>query len=208
MKRLAVVFVMAAVLGVCSQSYGYVLVYDVWSQVGAVDTQTNTMTNTMVWGKLAVDINDSNGLVVDANMVIFNRNRGGQGVYEIPDSIEVTTYGNSILAVIETSATGGRIIMTGSNGRRWGRNVGLADRRNVPNMLNGSIQFDGGVLFQTGQELVGGGAMTAMLNIQQTRDANGNGSGANDVINGIITFLQGRGFTELGGGSGGGPLPG
>ena len=93
MKRVAVVCVLAAVLGVCSQSFGYVLVYDVWTQVKAVDIQTNTMSRTMAWGKLVVDMDEEQGWATAANLVLYNRNRDGQGVYTLSDSMGITIYG-------------------------------------------------------------------------------------------------------------------
>jgi hypothetical protein len=207
MKRLAVLCVLAAMLGVCSQSYGYVLVYDVYGQVKAIDTQTNTMTRTMVWGKLVVDMDEEQGLATAANLVLYNRNRSGQGVYTIYDSMGITIYGNSVAAVIDTSSTGGQIIMTGGIGRMFGINIGLGNRKNVASTLDGSIHFNGGILFETDQSLIGAGSMTATLNLQQTRDANRNSSSVVDMVDGIITRLQNRGFTELEDG-GGGQIPG
>jgi hypothetical protein len=197
MKRLAMLCVLAAVLGVCSQSYGYVLVYDIGSQVRAVDTDTNLMDRTMVRGTLVVDINETLGAATAGELVLFHKDWDANGVYTVSDKVGITIYGNLVVAVIDTNAPGGHIIMTGNTGRMWGRNIGLADRKNVAYMLNGSIQLNGGVLFDPNESLVGTGDISAILDFWQTRSANMNGDSVGDVVDGIITFLQSRGFTGL-----------
>jgi hypothetical protein len=199
MKRLAVVCVLAAVLGVCSQSYGYVLVYDIWGQVKSVDTVANAMDRTTVRGKLVMDIDEAQGFATEATLVLYNRAWGGPGVYAVSESVGITIYDNSVAAVMYTGWMGGEIIMTGSLGRMWGRNIGLADRKNVANALDGSIHLNGGKLFDPNKMLVGAGDMTAILNLQDTRDANRNADSVSAVVDGIISWLQGRGFTEFGG---------
>jgi hypothetical protein len=196
MKRLAVLFVMLAVLGVCSQSYGYVLVYNVSGMVKAVDTQANTMNRTMVRGTLVVDIDEAQGMATEGTLVLYNRvTRGGQGVYTVSEAVGITIYGNSVAAVMDTGWMGGNIIMTG--GRKWNRNIGLSERKNIANVMDGSIHLNGNMLFDADEALVGAGIMTATLNLQQTRVANKNGDRVSAVVDDIISWLQGRGFTEF-----------
>jgi hypothetical protein len=196
MKRLAVLFVMLAVLGVCSQSYGYVLVYNVSGMVKAVDTQANTMNRTMVRGTLVVDIDEAQGMATEGTLVLYNRvTRGGQGVYTVSEAVGITIYGNSVAAVMDTGWMGGNIIMTG--GRKWNRNIGLSERKNIANVMDGSIHLNGNMLFDADEALVGAGIMTATLNLQQTRVANKNGDSVSAVVDDIISWLQGRGFTEF-----------
>jgi hypothetical protein len=197
MKRLAVLCVLAAVLGVCSQSYGYVLVYDIWGQVKSVDITTNTMNRTIVRGTLVMDIDEAQGFATEAKLVLFNRMWGGPGVYTISEAAGVNIYGNSVTAVMDTSWMGGQIIMTGNLGWGFGRNIGLAERKNVANAMDGSIHLNGGVLFDADEALVGAGMMTAVLNLQDTRDANRNADSVSTVLDGIISWLQRRGFTEF-----------
>jgi hypothetical protein len=190
--------VLAAVLSVCSQSYGYVLVYNIWGQVKAVDTEANVMDRTMVRGTLVADINETQGVATAGELVLFHRDWDTNGVYTVSDKVGITIYGNSIAVVIDTNAPGGQIIMTGNVGRMWGRNIGPMDRKNVASMLDGSIHLNGGVLFDANEVLVGAGDMSAMLDFQQTRNANRNSNSVSDVVDGIISWLQARGFTELG----------
>jgi hypothetical protein len=197
MKRVAVLCVLAAVLGVCSQSYGYVLVYDIWGMAKSVDITTNAMDRTMVRGTLVVDIDEQQGMATEGTLVLFNRIWGGQGVYTVSQAVGISIYGNSVAAVMDTGPMGGQIIMTGGIGRMWGRNIGLADRKNVANTMDGSIHLNGNVLFDADASLIGAGMMSATLNLQQTRDANRNSNSVSDVVDGIISWLQGRGFTEI-----------
>jgi hypothetical protein len=196
MKRLGMLFVMLAVLGVCSQSYGYVLVYDVLGQVKAVDTVANTMNRTMVRGTLVVDIDEAQGIATEGMLVLYNRaTRGGQGLYTVSEAVGITIYGNSVAAVMDTGWMGGQIIMTG--GRKWNKNIGLSEKKNIANAMDGSVHFDGGMLFNANESLVGAGVITATLNLQQTRAANKNSDSVSVVVDDIISWLQGRGFTEF-----------
>jgi hypothetical protein len=167
----------------------------------------------MVLGTLVVDIDEAQGVATAGELVLFNRVWRGPGVYTVSDKAGMTIYGNSVAAVIDTNSTGGKIIMTGSVGRMLGRNIGLADRKNVANMLNGSIQLNGGKLFDANEALVGGGDISATLDLWQTRNANMNGESVSDVVDGIINWLRAHGFTELTAAEppddgGGGPMPG
>jgi hypothetical protein len=196
MKRLGMLFVMLAVLGVCSQSYGYVLVYDVLGQVKAVDAVANTMNRTTVRGTLVVDIDEEQGIATEGTLVLYNRpTRGGQGLYTVSEAVGITIYGNAVAAVMDTGWMGGQIIMT--NGRMSGKNIGLLAKKNVANVMDGSIHFTGGMLFDANQALVGAGTMAATLNLQQTRAANKNSDSVSVVVDDIISWLQGRGFTEF-----------
>jgi hypothetical protein len=198
MKRVAVLCVLAAVLGVCSQSYGYVLVYEIWGQVNAVDTPANTMNRSMVRGVLVMDIDEAQGFATEATLLLYNRAWGGQGLYTVSDAVGINIYGNSIAAVMDTSWMGGQIIMTGSIGKMWGMNIGLANRKNVANTMDGSIHLNGGTLFDANDVLVGTGIMTARLNLQATRSANMSGNNVSAVVDEIISLrLKSRGFTEF-----------
>jgi hypothetical protein len=196
MKRLGMLFVMLAVLGVCSQSYGYVLVYDVFGQVKAVDTVANTMNRTTVRGELVVDINEEQGIATEGTLVLYNRaTRGQQGFYTVSEAVGITIYGNSVAAVMDTGWLGGQIIMTG--GTKWNKNIGLLEKKSIANMMDGSINFTGGMLFDANEALVGTGTIIAILNTQQTKAANRNGDSVSVVVDDIISWLQGLRFTEF-----------
>ncbi len=195
MKRLAVLCVLAAVLGLCSQSHGYILVYNVSAQVKAVDTAANTMNRTTVRGTLMVDIDETQGFATEGVLVLFERTGGRQGVYTVSDATGITIYGNSVAAVIDTGWLGSQIILTGS--RMQNRNIGLSGRKSVANLMDGSLHLNGGILFDANEVLIGGGMMTAALDLQQTRNANRNSDSVSDVADAVINRLQNRGFTEF-----------
>jgi hypothetical protein len=197
MKRLAVLCVLAAVLGVCSQSYGYVLVYDIWGQANAVDIASNTRNTTVLRGTLVMDIDEAQGIATEGSLVLYNRAWGGKGLYTVSEVVGINIYGNSVAAVMDTSWMGGQIIMTGSLGRMWGRNIGLTDRKNVASMMDGSIHLNGGTLFDANNVLVGAGQVAATLKFQDTKSANTSGKSVSDVVDGIISWLENRGFTEF-----------
>jgi hypothetical protein len=109
--------------------------------------------------------------------------------------VGITIYGNSVTAVMDTGWLGGQIIMTG--GMKWNKNIGLLEKKSIANMMDGSINFTGGMLFDANEALVGTGTIIAILNTQQTKAANRNGDSVSVVVDDIISWLQGRGFAEF-----------
>jgi hypothetical protein len=248
MKRLAVLCVLAAVLGICSQSYGDVFVYNVSGTVKAIDTTTGNASRTAVRGVLAVDMNVSNGNVTDENFVLYGNNAEGNGVYVVANIVNAALYGTSLAVVINTEASGDQTILTGNknnggpsnggvgcplrqwpgmsginginHGGRWGgsdindanwngrpgghdindANCGFPSRNkafNALGALGGSMQIDGGILFDANQSLVGNGDITATLDPRQTKNASTNRYSVGDVVNNIIVWLEGLGYTEF-----------
>jgi hypothetical protein len=197
MKRVAVLFVLMAVLGVCSQSYGTIYIYNVSGMVKAVDASSNNVGRTLVRGFFVVDMNQTEGTVTDQSFVMFGRNSDGNAVYTEAQAVNVTLYGNVVAVVINVQGNGDEIILTSDNVRINNRNFGLAARNRVITMLDGSMHLNGGILFDTSASLVGTGDMTAILDTLQTKNANKNGEGVSNVVDDIITRLQARGFTQL-----------
>lgn len=79
-------------------------------------------------------------------------------------------------------------------------NCGFPSRNkafNALGALGGSMQIDGGILFDANQSLVGGGDITATLNSRQTKNARTNEYSVGDVVNNVIVWLEELGYTEF-----------
>jgi hypothetical protein len=77
------------------------------------------------------------------------------------------------------------------------RYVGLSERQNTANILEGSIQLQDGTLLDLNQILVGSGFVTATLNREQTRDANTNSKNVGDIVDAVIERLEARGYVSI-----------
>ena len=77
------------------------------------------------------------------------------------------------------------------------RYVGLSERQNTANILEGSIQLQDGTLLDLNQILVGSGFVTATLNMEQTRDANINSKNVGDIVDAVIERLEARGYVSI-----------
>jgi hypothetical protein len=212
MKRLAAICVMLAALGMCSPTYGYVLVYDVYGTLRAVNTETNDIGRTTIQGYLVAEVDEQGNTVTGAEAVLFGRDANGDKVYVTSDTINMTLYGNNAVVVGDVGQNGG-IVLTGSRTRMWQRNIGIGSRVNVANMLDGDIRVIDGAIFDLNLTLTGSGGIAAMLDLWLTRASNNAGEGLGDVIGDIISRLEARGFAAVVGEEeppvpiAGGPMP-
>jgi hypothetical protein len=196
MKRLAVLSVVLVVLGVCVPSYAYVLVYDVFGTVRAVDIEADDVDRTTVRGSLVVDINEDEGMAVSAELVLYGRDAGNTRVYIVTDAVNMALY-NSQGVVVMDDGQGVSMVMTGQRARRV-TNIGLSQGKRVISVLDGSILIRESALFDVDRVLFGSGSMSAMINLQQTRSANRATEAVSSVVDDIIGRLEARGYTALG----------
>jgi len=198
MKRLAGICVMLAALAVCAPTNGYVLVYDVYGTLRAVDAGTGAMDRTMVQGYLVTEVDEAENAVVGTEVVLYGRDEDGNRVYTDSATIDTVMYDNTV-AVVGDLGQGGSIVLTGGRTRMWQRNIGIGNRVNVANMLDGDIRVIDGSLFDLDQVLTGASGITAMLDLMQTRSANRAGNALGDVVGDIISRLETRGFVPVAG---------
>jgi len=194
MKRLAMVFVVLMALGVCAQADAFVLVYNAFGFVQAVDTASNDQDLKMVNGYIVLNINETDGTADESSVVLFGRVGWRNRVFTVTDDAVVfTPFGNFVTLAADTGA-GSKIILTG---RLRSRNVGLAARVAAATVLDGAITFEEAQLFDLEESLVGAGAMQAILNNFLTRNANVSANTVDEVVDAILTNLEARGFQEL-----------
>jgi len=196
MKRLAGICVMLAALAVCAPTYGYVLVYDVYGTLRAVDAVTGAIDRTMVQGYLVTEVDEAENAVVGTEAILYGRDENGNRVYTESQTINTVIYDNSVV-VVGDIGQGGSIVLTGGRMGMWPRNIGLVNRVNAANMLDGDIRVIDGALFDLDQVLTGASGITAMLDLMQTRSANRAGDGLGDVVGDIISRLETRGFVPV-----------
>jgi hypothetical protein len=196
MKRLALIVTILLMMGVCSTSYSTVLCYNVYGLVRAVDTQADELDRTVINGFLVVDINESEGALYGSSLLLYGRDEQGAKVYRVYDDVTNMTLSGNALALVINAGEGCTIILTGNMRER---RFGYPSRLNVnaANYLEGSLQIQSGMLLDLNQTLVGSGYLTAILNLDQTRNAQTNGTDVWTLSDQIIDRLESRGYVMV-----------
>jgi hypothetical protein len=178
MKRLAVLCLIIGLIGVCSPSYGYILVYKLTSTIKTVETDANAMMNVKVSGYLALDINDVEEIVDDSRMVIYGKDADANKVYYVEDfsgnpRVEWTEEG-AYLTVEMINHRGIFYYDLRLTGKIKEKDVGFGadDLRNAASSAKGSMYSTHGSLFDQGQTLFGSGSATMTLDTKKTKAAN------------------------------------
>jgi hypothetical protein len=195
MKKLLVAGLMIAVLSITAQANAYVLVYNLFGNVQAVDTAANDQVKQMLSGYIVMNINDADGIVDDSSVILYGRQGWQNRFYTIDDDIvSFTTYGNYAV-LIAGNGQGNVIILTG---RLRSANIGAATRQRAAASLSGAMTLEYGQLFDTNDLLTGGGAMQATLNNWLTRIANSSDTVFDDLVDSILSYLESRDFQQVG----------
>ena len=187
---------MLLVSGLGAQSYGAVLVYNMFGMVQTVDTAANDGDTQMVNGFLVMDVNEETGAAEASSLVLYGRAGWQNKVYTIYDDVvSLTEYGNFVAVTIDTG-NGDSIILTGRI-RTRGRGNELAASLGAASSLSGAMSLQEGRLFEVNESLVGAGAMQASLNNRMTRTANVSPDLFGETVDSIIANLEARGFQVL-----------
>jgi hypothetical protein len=193
MKRLAAFLVVLAALSLCAQTYGYVLVYNLFGMVEAVDTLAEDRDVKFVNGFIVMEFNEAEGIAEESCLVLFGREDRNRLYSAYDNPVNLAVYGNYVTSIIEAGA-GNTIVMTG---RMRARNVGNPQRENAATILNGAMTLQWGELFDLEESLVGAGSMQATLNDWLTRNANSTGAEVGDMVYSILETLEARGYEPV-----------
>ncbi len=195
MKKLLVAGLMTAVLSITAQANAYVLVYNLFGNVQAVDTAANEQVTQLLSGYIVMNINETDGTVDDSSVILYGRQGWRNRYYTIDDNIvSFSTYGDYVTLVAD-NGQGNLIILTG---RLRGTNISASTRQQVAGSLSGAMTLQDGQLFDANALLTGAGAVQATLNNLFTRSANASGDTLDDVLDSIISNLEWRGFQQAG----------
>jgi len=193
MKKLLVAGLMIAVLSITAQANAYVLVYNLFGNVQAVDTAANDQVTQWLSGYIVLNVNDADGIVDDSSVILYGRQGRQDRFYAIDDDIvSLTTYGKYAV-LVAGNGQGNVIILTG---RLRSSNIGDATRQQVAASLSGAMTMEYGQLFDTNELLTGGGTMRATLNRWLTRSANSSDTVFDDLVDSILSYLESRGYQQ------------
>jgi hypothetical protein len=209
MKKLTLILVVMVMACMCSQSYAYLLAYNLSGTVRAADVDSNDFVNTLVNGFLVIDINSEQGTLDGSSLVLFSKeckrchkeyNRAYNETYRCDrfytrydDVVNLQTQ-SKVVEMIINAGSGTTLIFTG---RLNNRNIGLADKESVASLLDGVISLQFGQLFDPNQSLIGGGEASGALNLCLTRRANESSEPLDDVVGAFIERLEEAGYEAV-----------
>lgn len=200
MRRLLVLLAVVGVLGVCAPSYGYILVYKLSSTLKMVETDANTMGNLKLKGYLALDIDDVEETVDDAEIVFYGKDGDLNDTYIIDRfqgsaDAEWSEEGEFVtLRVYDHLDYYYEIIVTGKI-KEKDVGLGVDELRSTAPSLKGSMINLWGILLDYDLSLYGSGSASMTLDKNLTKEANGGmvPVTVNDVI---MAIVQGDGGLE------------
>ena len=204
MKKLLALFVMLAVLGLCTPSFGYVLVYKLMISGKALDLDEQGLGAGKMKGFLVLEIIGVDGGtdVGDAGVVLYDRVPGPKAYQAIEVSslisVVMTDDDDFVAFSIVDDATGYRANLTGKTKITA---VGLDEKVRIPNTLTGGILMgeasDPGSFFDM-SDLVGSANVTATLHKKLTKLANQEEIDVEGVVvDEIVSVLEDKGFENI-----------
>ena len=192
MKKLLEVFVVLAVLAVCAPSNGYILVYKLTSTVKAVDADVNSLGNVKVKGYLALDIDDVEEIVADAQMVIYGVDGDANKIYYVENfqgvADAIWTEEGDYLTFNLTNHRDPFYYDIVLTGKIKEKDVGFGgdDMRSTSSSLKGVMTSTSGILFDLDQTLFGSGSASMTLDNNLTKAANDLAATVDQVITSTV----------------------
>jgi hypothetical protein len=186
MKTLKVLLVVLAMLAVTAPSFGYILVYNAFSRIKAVDSETNALVGVAMRGYLIMDINDADGEVNDVYWLTYGKDGEGTKVYTLatPD-LQLSVNGK--YQTIYMNIDEGWFVTV--LGKRTSKNIGLVERELVAYTMSGYFIILDSSVFDLTQLLRGSGTMVITLNSTKTKAANAVYEAIDDVLEDVEAAL-------------------
>jgi len=183
--------VVLAMLAVTAPSFGYILVYNAFGRIKAVDSETDTLVGVAMRGYLIMDINDTDGEVNDIYWLTYGKDSEGTKVYTlaVPD-LQLSVNGKYQTIYMNIDEGWFVTIL----GKQAAKNIGLADRELVAYTMSGNFIIYDSVVFDLTQLLRGAGTMVITLNSTKTQAANAALDAIDDVLDDVITVLVAAGY--------------
>ncbi len=157
MRRLLALFITLTMLSACVPSFGYILVYNISCPVKGVDD--GTATSVPLKGYLVLNLDDVDGDLVDANLIIYGKNPDKEKIYAELDYtsngfLDITTESEGDFYIAKLSS----VIFLFEElilGKMKSRNVGLDEPVDVAGTLKGVFSQEDGILLDQDQNITG-----------------------------------------------------
>ena len=192
MRTLKVLLVVVAMLAVSAPSFGYILVYNAFGRLKAVDSETDTLVGIAMRGYLIMDVNENDGDLNDVYWIGYGKDGDGAKVYtvSVPD-LQLNVNGK--YQTVYMNVDEGWFVTT--LGRISNKNIGLADRQPVAYTMSGNLIILDSVVFDMTQLLRGSGSMVISLSSSKSQAANTAHDEIDDVLDNLLTLLETAGYS-------------
>jgi hypothetical protein len=207
MKMLSALLVVLVILGICTSSYGYFLVYNLSGTVRGTDGTVNIRNVTISFRSyLVMTFDDDTNSFDDANLIIYGRDPNNNKVYIQLNASDSNAFLDSSIWYRDVknfyelngeSPFDFRIVIQGNV---KSTNIGLAGKKNIAPNLRGVLTGEDGMFFEVGEEITGiGNNFSASLQTTSTKKFNtpGDPCTPDEVIDELIGKLADKGYTAL-----------
>ncbi len=200
MKRLSALFVVLVMLGMCTSSYGYFLIYNLSSTIKGID-DINVVTIKFK-GYLVMNLDNDTNSLIDANMIIYGRDPNGHKVYVQLNSSDSNDFLDS--STVERGNKRHFYRLNGKSpfdfdsfmmGTVRSTNIGLSKRILLAPSLKGYITGEDGIFLGLNQKIAGTGTISASLYTIATKGVNDQldpitPRTQDGIIDALITILE------------------
>jgi hypothetical protein len=207
MKMVSVLLVALVILGICTSSYGYFLVYNLSGTVRGTDGTVDIRNVTISFRSyLVMTFDDDTNSLDDANLIIYGRDPNNQKVYVQLNTSDSNAFLDSSIWYRDVknfyelngeSPFDFRIVVQGNV---KSTNIGLTGKKDVASSLKGVLTGEDGMFFEVGEEIAGiGSNFSASLYTSLTKAFNNPSDPCtlDEVIDELKGKLADKGYTAL-----------
>jgi hypothetical protein len=179
MKWFGPLFVVLVMLGVCTSSYGYFLVYKMDGKLkgteGSVDIKKDT---TDFRGYLVMNIDTNTNELIDANLIFYGKDANHHNVYVLLNQSDSNGFLDASILYrddrnfYELNGHTPFDFNIFIRGDVHSTDIGFSSKRKVASSLYGAITNESGMLLTVGQELSGTGNVSVPLYTLSTKSTN------------------------------------
>jgi hypothetical protein len=210
MIRISTILVAIVMLGMCTSSFGYFVVYNLSSTVKGADASSDSRVTIPIKGYLVLNISESNDSLMDANLILYGTDSNTTKKNKVYVQLDVHNTDGRRLDVNETSIdqllfidvfTGGHFLFEMlMDGKTTLKDIGRGanDKKLVATSLNGVNMVWGGCLLGPyGQEVKGTANASATIYYELTKVANEYALTQEQVVGGLTGQLSNKGYVEM-----------
>jgi hypothetical protein len=209
MKKAAMLFVVTVMLGLSSTSYGYFLVYDIWSTISGVDANDDKETLNLK-GYLVLNLDIDTDELVDANMFIYGKDPNNHKFYVLLNASDSNGFLDAGIwyrvkkNFYELNGKGPfdfKIVIKGDPHTK-SSSIGLSVDKKVASSMYGVISSEVSIYLSLEQRMAATGSISASLYSTATKESNNpNNSEApwsqDEVVDELKLILDDRSYRQL-----------
>ncbi len=207
MKRLSALIAILVILGICTSSYGYFLVYNLSGTIrGTKGTVDITNVTIPFKGYLVMNFDDDTNSFDDANVILNGKDPNNHKVYvqlnasDSNEFLDSSIWYRNVKNFYELNGKSPFDFRIVIQGNVKSTNIGLAGKKDIAPSLKGVITGEDGMFFEVGEEIAGiGSNVSASLNTASTKSSNNPSDPCtqDEVIDSLKGKLADKGYAPV-----------